>query len=244
MLAQARAEMARAAQPPLLGRARSAWTEAEQALAEAERAEEDGPGAKAEDAAYVALRMAERARLSALYEAERDALEHARATVRRLAEDDARREALLADAARRQQETAHALAAAREARRRALEDVRDGAGGDMIERQEGLLFRFSTKAIFLPGTSLLRDGARERLAALAAALRRPPACDVRLQVIADIAGQHTSAAILAERRIMRVHDTLLAHGVADEAFLAPLHHPPAGTQVDVLVVERPPPSPR
>lgn len=236
--AAARAQILVLAQDHLADDAGDAWTDAEEALAAAERATGTP---RANDAAYVALRKAARARLAALHARERQALEQARAEVRRLGDDDARREAFFTDLARRREADAAALVLATRARRRAL----DGAGASdpdsaVVPSAGGIVFRTAAEALFLPGTSLLRDGAEPRLSALASALRRPPACEVRVQVLDDVDGRRTGAARLAARRSARVHDALLAHGVPPDAFVPPLRHPPPGTQVDVIVEERPP----
>jgi outer membrane protein OmpA-like peptidoglycan-associated protein len=239
-LAAAREELLRAGASPLTGEVAEAWGAAEEALAAAEAAA-DHPGA--EDAAYVALRMAERARLTALYVADRQALEKARATVRRLGEEKDRRDAFFAGLAHDRRAAAEARIQARAEHRAALEEARS-AGGELLELPEGLLFRLPAEALFLPGTSLFRDGADDRLTTLAAALLRPPAGDVYLRVLDDVEGTRTDPARLAARRRARVHDALLAHGVPADAFVpAPPHASsplPLGTQVDVLLIERPP----
>jgi hypothetical protein len=238
-LAAARAELLHAAARPLEGDARDAWIEAEEALAVAE-AGAAHPGA--EDAAYVALRLSQRARLATLYVAEHEALVKARATVRRLGDDDERRLAFLAalDQDRR---------AAVEERRRIHEVHRaalsaSGVGGVILDRPEGLLLRIPADDIFLPGTSLLRSGAEERLAALAAVLgagsSKGSLCLVMLD---DVEGTRTDAAVLAVRRRERVMESLTARGVPADAFVTPPRLPPPGTEVDVLWMEGPPAGP-
>jgi hypothetical protein len=108
-----------------------------------------------------------------------------------------------------------------------------------MARDAGVVMRLPMETIFLPGTSLLRDGAEARLAALAMALRRGPACDVRVDVLDDVDGFRTDAFLLAERRRNRVHDVLRTHGIPAGAFAKPLSRPPPGAQVDVTVIERP-----
>lgn len=235
-LAAARAQLVMLAEGPLAEADRDARTDAEEALAAAEQAS-GTPGAG--EAAYVALRKAEQARLAALLARERLALAHARAEVRRLGDDDARREAFFADLARQRRADADHLVLATRARRRALDEAgaADPASA-VVPSARGIVFRTAAEAIFLPGTSLLRDGAAPRLAALAAALRRAPACDVRVQVLNDVDGRRTGAARLAARRRVRVQGALLALGVPRGAFVPPLRHPPPGTQVDVIVEER------
>lgn len=192
------------------------------------------------DAAYVARRTAQQARLASLYAAEREALDHARGALRRLEEDAARRRAFLADLARRRRVQAETVARTAAARRRAVEAA-IGAADQLLDRPQGLLFRVPTEQIFLAGTSLLRSGAADHLADLAQALRLGPSCDVRIQVLDDTDGVHSGPEQLARRRYARVHDALVAAGVPHATFLAPLPHAPYGTQVDVLVVEQPVP---
>ncbi len=194
------------------------------------------------DAAYVARRAAQRTRLSVLYLADREALDHARTAARVLEDDAARREAFFADLACRRRARAEEAAAVAAARRRAFEAVVEPED-QLLDRPEGLLFRTAAEQVFLPGTSLLRSGAAERLAAVAYALRLGPACDVRIQVLDDADGFHADGALLAWRRYVRIHDALAAAGVPHASFLAPLREAPRGTQVDLLVVERPVPLP-
>jgi outer membrane protein OmpA-like peptidoglycan-associated protein len=194
------------------------------------------------DAAYVARRTAERARLAALYDAEREALDRARTAVRRFAADAARREAFLEDLVRRRRAQAEIAAHLATARREALEAVCDPSA-QILERPDGIVVRVPTEQLFLAGTSLLRPGAAERLAALASALRLGPACDVRLQVLDDADGVGSDRGQLNRRRWARVHDSLVAAGLPHAVFLAPLRNVPYGTQVDVVVVERPVPLP-
>jgi outer membrane protein OmpA-like peptidoglycan-associated protein len=238
-LAAARAGIRGLAGGPLAEEAPEALAEAEQAVSEAERALQT-PGAG--DAAYVALRKVESARLAAIHAHEALTLWRARAEVRRLAEAEARRAALRAELARRREADALALAAAAQARRRAFaEALGDDSGGAILEGAEGIGVRIAAEALFLPGTSLLRDGAALRLAAVAAALRVPPACDVRVEVLDDVEGRRADPARLAARRRQRVRDVLVAHGVPAGAFLSPRRTVPAGVQIDVLAAERPPP---
>ena len=233
-LLEARAELGRVQASPQADLARSEIADAEAALSEAERA----AGADAADDAYVARRMAQRAHLAALYEAEREALFLARRAVRRLTGDAHRREAFFDDLALRRRAEAEARARIATARRAALERAR-GPDAEILDRPEGLLLRLASEPLFLPHTSLLRPDGEERLAALGAALLAGPACDVRVQVLDDVEGFRADPDLLASRRSKRIRDTLRAHGVSDDAFLAPLRQAPRGTQIDVLVIERP-----
>jgi outer membrane protein OmpA-like peptidoglycan-associated protein len=239
----AQSELGRLWASPQVDLAPSEIAEAEAALTQAESTYEAtvrGIGGRwdAEDDAYVARRMAERARIATLYEADREVLREARGAVRRLTEYGERRSALLDDVARRLRAVEEAHAHAVTARRTALDRARR-AGDEIVERPEGLLFRVASERLFIAGTSLLRDGADERLDALAEALRDGPACDVLLQVLDDVPGEHISPERLAWRRWNRLHDALVARGVPSEAFARPLRYAPFGTQVDVLVIERP-----
>lgn len=194
------------------------------------------------DASYVARRTTEQARLAARYAADREVLDHARGTVRRFEEDDARREAFFADLARRRRQQAEATVHTAAARRHALEAALDPSD-QLVQRPDGVLFRIPAEQLFLPGTSLLRTGADARLRALGYALGLGPPCDVRIQVLDDAEGFRTDAAHLARRRYARVHDALVAAGVPHAAFLAPLPAAPYGTQIDLLVREQPVPLP-
>jgi outer membrane protein OmpA-like peptidoglycan-associated protein len=238
-LAAAQAGIRGLAGGPLAGEAPEALAEAGRALDDAEQAR-GSPGAG--DAAYVALRKVETARLAAVHAREAVDLARARAEVRRLAEDAARRAELRAELVRRREADALALAAAAETRRRALaEALGDIRAGAILDEPDGIGVRFAAEALFLAGTSLLRDGAEPRLAAVAAALRVPPACDVRVEVLDDVEGRRADPALLAARRRQRVRDVLLAHGVPAGALLSKRRAVPAGAQVDVLAAERPPP---
>lgn len=236
-LVAASSALARAEASPFAEEAAAAIADAEAALEEAEREAVEHPR-RAADSAYVARRMAERARFAAQYEAEREALEKARAAALRLGAELERREAEARAIAAREKALAEASAARQKARRAALEGAR-GEVGVVLERGEGFVFRLPAEALFLPGTSLLRDGAVPRLAALAAALRNGAPCDVRIDVVEDVEGFRTRADLLASRRRTRVHDLLRAYGIPAAAFARPLRHPPCGTQVDVVVIERP-----
>jgi len=217
--------------------------EAEAALDQAEAtfgAALRGSGSRwnAEDDAYVALRMAERARIAMLYEAEREALQKARGAVRRLTDYGERRQASSVDLAHRRRALEEARAQIATARRAALERARR-AGDQILDRPEGLLFRIGAEHLFLAGTSLLGGEAGARLDALAEALRSGPPCDVLLQVLDDVEGLRFSNEALAQRRWEHLHDALVARGVPSDAFARPLRYAPFGTQVDVLVIEHP-----
>jgi len=83
-LAAARVEVSRARWSPLAERALPELAEAEEALAQAEAEHLQRPGSAAErDAAYVARRKAERARISGLYAADLEVLHRARCSVER-----------------------------------------------------------------------------------------------------------------------------------------------------------------
>jgi len=242
-LLEAQGELGRLWASPQADLAPAEIAEAEAALLQAESAHEAalrGIGGRwdAEDDAYVARRMAERARIATLYEAEREALWKARGAVRRLTEESERRRARLEGLAQHRRAVAEERARVATARRAALERARRN-GDKLLERPEGLLLRIAPEHLFLPGTSLLRDTADERLDALAEALRSGPACDVLLQVLDDVPGERISPERLAHRRWSRLHDALVARGVPAEAFARPLRYAPFGTQVDVLVIERP-----
>jgi len=117
--------------------------------------------------------------------------------------------------------------------------ARAGRARGVEERADALVFRLSVGEVFLPGTSLLCTGAEDRLAALARALVVTPPVEVRLQVLDDVEGFRTSPALLAARRLQRLHDTLRAHGVPTAVFLPPERHAPPGAQVDIVVIDPP-----
>ena len=103
-LLEAQGEIGRLWASPQADLAADELAEAEAALDQAEAARDAalrGSGGRwdAEDDAYVARRMAERARIATLYEAEREALRKARGAVRRLTEDGERRRAFFDDMA-------------------------------------------------------------------------------------------------------------------------------------------------
>lgn len=236
-LVDAARTLARAEASPFAAEARREIAEAEEALTSAEQAQRARPGSQAAaDDAYVALRMAEKAVIAGRYAAERTALEKARAMAERLSADLERRDAFFAGMARRRAAEEKAQQAIREIHRKALARVRWAAVA-IEEQPSAILFRLSAETLFLPGTSLLRDGGEARLAALAAALRTSPPCLVRLQIQDDVEGFHTGPALLAERRRNRVHDVLCAYGVAEDAFLPYVRRPPPGTQIDVLAID-------
>jgi outer membrane protein OmpA-like peptidoglycan-associated protein len=231
--------LARAEASPLAESASEDLADAEAALSAAERDHEAHPGSvRAAESAYVALRVAERARLAGVYAADREALARARGAARHLREALARREALAALVARHQAAEARAQADLRKAHRDALEAAR-GPSAQLLERPDALVFRLSVEETFIHGTSLLRSGAEDRLAALARALLAAPPVAVRLQILDDLEGFRTGCTLLAARRLRRVHDTLRAHGVPTGAFLAPARRPPPGAQIDVVVIDPP-----
>lgn len=229
--------LARAEEAPFAAEASAELAAAEAALTAAERAQVTHPGsALAAEEAYVALRTAEKAAVAARYAADRIALEKARGQARRLEADLARRAAFLASLARRHAAQAAAQAALREAHRAALAQA-SGPTTQVLERPGLSVFRLPAEELFLPGTSLLRDGAAPRLSALCRCLGAAPPYTLRVSILDDVDGFKTPAVVLAERRRRRVEQTLRAHGVPEEAFLPPERSPAPGAQVDVVVVE-------
>jgi len=228
--------LARAAASPFATEAAAEVGAAEAALTQAERAHAASPGSgDAFDDAYVALRTAQKALVAGRYEADRIALEKARGAAQRLEADGARREAFFASLARRRAARAEAQAELRRAHREALERAR-GPRTQILEQADTTVFRMSAEELFLPGTSLLRDGAMERLGALGRGLAAAPPYTLRVSVLNDVEGFKSAAAILAERRRIRVERTLRAYGVPEAAFLKP-ERPPPGAQIDVVVIE-------
>src|SRR5262249_34838637 len=125
-----------------------------------------------------------------------------------------------------------------ETHRAALETARAGEG-QLLPRQDGSVLRFAVDEVFLPGTSLLCAAGQARLAQVARALREGPPCFVQLSVLDDHDGFKTDNVVLHRRRLRRLHDTLRAHGVPGDRFLAPERYPRPGTQVDLEVTEQP-----
>ena len=214
--------------------------DAEALLTAAERDQALRPTSfRAADSAYLARRAAELARLAGVYAADREALDKARSAAENLRAALVRRDALIAAVERRREDDTQARAALHRAHLRALETAR-GLDAEIVERPDGLVFRLSVEQTFLPGTSLLRTGADDRLASLARALASAPRpLEIRLQVLDDLPGAGTGAALLAARRLQRLHDVLRRRGVPAGVFLAPRRHPPPGAQVDVLVEDPP-----
>lgn len=216
---------------PCAGDVAEEIAEAEEALAAAERAQEAHPwSADALDDAYVARRAAEKAAAAVVASAERRALEDARAMAARLAADRERRDAFFASLARRRAARAEALATLQLRQREALA----AAGVRLVPRGEAVVVRFSTEELFLAGTSLLRDGAEDRLAAVARALLGASPFVVEIAVLDDAPGFRTPAPLLAARRAHRLRDTLAAHGVPEDALVAA--RPAPGAQVDLAVL--------
>jgi outer membrane protein OmpA-like peptidoglycan-associated protein len=236
-LLDAQRVLARAEASPFADAAATEIAEAEAALTAAEKAHAARPGsARAADGAYVALRAAEAAEIAGRCAAERIALEKARGAASHFASDLERRDAFFASLARRRAAQARAQAELREAHRAALERAR-GPKTELFERGDALVFRIAVEEIFLPGTSLLRDGAAPRLAALAHALTAALPVLVRVAIVNDADGFKTPAAVLGERRARRVHDLLRAFGVPAGVLLPPERRPLPGAQVDVIVIE-------
>jgi hypothetical protein len=236
-LLEAEATLARAQASPFADQAADEIREAEAVLTAAERAARARPGmAATDDDAYVALRAAEKAEIAARYAAERIALEKERGAAERLSADIERRDAFFTSLARRRAARDEAEAALRARRREALERAQ-GPHTQLLERPDGLLFRFSADDLFLPGTSLLRDGAEDRLAHLCHCLTRTLPLLLRLSVLDDVEGFKTAPVVLAARRAQRLRDVLRAHGVPEDCLLPCEKHPPLGTEVDLLVLD-------
>jgi flagellar motor protein MotB len=238
-LVDARVAMKRARQSPMADRAPVPLAEAEDALAEAEYQAFKEPGRQeARDLAYVARRKAERARIAGLHEADLEALKGARSSVARLQENLARRSSSQAELARR----LHEEHRTREAQRaRLTEELANlGAAASLVERRPGgALIRIDWEQLFYRGSSMLRPGAKARIAAIAGAIRSGPPCQVRIQVLDDqepigLSDKRT----LAQRREKRLRDALVARGVAPEVFLPAERVTKVGTSVDVVLTEQ------
>lgn len=235
-LVLAQRALGRAADSAFADRAAEEIAEAEVALDLAEREQAMRPGsARAAEDAYVARRAAEKAWVAGRCAAAREALLRARRAASHLAADLARREAFFASLSRRRA----ALAEARAEQRRALLSSVVGAraaGARILERADAIVVRFSVEQIFLHGTSLLRDGAEERLDRLAACLAKAPPSELQLAIVDDVEGFRTRPRALASRRHERLREALSARGVPASAFRPRAVHPPSQTQIDVLVI--------
>lgn len=242
-LVLAQRALGRATDSTFADRATEEIIEAEQALTMAEREHMAHPGSvRADDEAYVALRAAEKAFFAGRSEAAREALQRARRAASHLAKDLARREAFLASLARRRAAQAEAREEGRRALREALEGAR-ASGARIVERDGAIVLRFSAEQLFLRGTSLLRDGAEDRLAHIAVCLAKAPPFELRLAVVDDVEGFRTSPAMLASRRYERLREALCARGVPAAAFLSRHVRPPSETQIDIVVNAPDPPLP-
>ena len=239
---RARADLVRVSQSFLGDGAAVAIAEADEALDAADRRlprsrrRRPRPGGMPPT---VAVRMVERARLAALHAADREALDHARAAVRNLAADTARREAFFADLARRRGAAADARARLSATRRAALEGACDAAE-ELLDRPEGLLFRLPVEGD-LPAPHLApplgRRGAPRRARRRAPPGPPPVTCASRCSTTPT--AFRAEPWHLAERRRQRICDALSRHGVPSDAFLASRSPVASGTQIDVLVIERP-----
>ena len=225
--------LARAEDGPFASLAPEEIADAEAALTAAERAHERRSASAADDA-YVAWRAAERAFLAGRYAAAREALFKARRAARHLAEDLDRRASFFASIARRRAAQARAMA---ERRRETLAVLRraEAAGATVLDRPDAIVVRFSIESLFLPGTSLFRDGGEDRLAALCHALAAAPPCELRLAIVDDVEGFRTAPAALATRRYDRVEGAIRARSSTSHVQILRFA-PSPGAQVDLMVI--------
>jgi outer membrane protein OmpA-like peptidoglycan-associated protein len=239
-LVDARAAMARARHSPLADRATVELADAEHALSEAEyealRHPRDG---SARDLAYVARREADRVRVVGLYNADVEALQSARGSVERLRTNIARSRAQQAELERAVDEAR----SARDLQRTRLSSSLDRLGtiASSIAPRDGggVVLRVDWPQLFIAGSSLLRAGASSKLDAIADALKQGPPCDLRLQVLDDLEPLgHDTAKRLAERRVQRLREALVARGVLPDAILPPERWSKPGTQIDLVLTER------
>src|SRR5262249_25336323 len=165
----------------------AAFHEAEAALAAAEREEKKAPGSEsAQEAAYIAERKADLARISGMYAADLEALEAARKKSSRLREAIERLREMRADRARAAAELRARRVEQRAARDRAL--VSAIADDGTVLRDGGrIVLRMPSNAIFIPGYPLLRQASPERVETIAAAIRVGPPSRVVIDV-AETAG--------------------------------------------------------
>jgi outer membrane protein OmpA-like peptidoglycan-associated protein len=219
--------------------------DAEVALAQAKRDQRERSllaGARA----YTARRMAERAKIAALYASEREAAELAGDRSRRLRRNLERRAEAAEDRVDRTAEEASRREGARNEMLRALELARGGRG-ELIRDAEEIRLRLPTEVLFKNRMPVLQPRAHERLLAIAEAIRLGPPCFVWIQVLEDVDGLTMDNKLLSQRRTARIGEALMDHGVpADDFFARPERAPvsmqagiPIGAQVDVILVERP-----
>jgi outer membrane protein OmpA-like peptidoglycan-associated protein len=242
-LHHARVAMERARRSPTAAQAKLELYEAEFALAKAERDQQAGDSmAKVE--AYVAQRMADRARLAGLFAADQEAELRARVEASRIQRNIARRIDAAQDRAQRTEQEARKQEAERPVMLRALDQARGGRG-ELRWNTTRIQLRLPTEILFQSWMPVLKRGADEQLQAIASAIRAGPPCEISIRVLDDVEGRTMDRRLLSRRRAARLREVLLAHGVPAEAFFA---HPdqahgepnlPLGTQVDLIFTAQP-----
>lgn len=213
-LREARVEIERARASPLAGRALDDLRDADLAMARAEReARESGvQNATARDSAYVAGRMAEKARLAGLYAAEVEAFDSAARSVDQLRTNLPRKFAADEERAR----IANAITPRAEF---LMELARAGADlGEVLTLDEDTtLLLANGSQLFAPGSSAFLPFAEPRLRALAQVIRHGPPHTVRVQVMDELAGWHADPWDVSAARVARLRRMLIAGGVAPES---------------------------
>lgn len=236
-LPAARAALEEARRSPFAAEAREALLDASASLARAERDQRREPGSpEAFDSAYVALRDAERARVSGLYAAERAALAAQRAAVSRREQEIVERDARAREQARQLDAHRRAREARDAARREAL--ARANTGGSIERDPAGTRLRISADAVFWPGSAVVRVDSYASLGAIAAALRAGPPCSVTIEVLDDAEGYGLDPRALAHRRKIRLVEALTARGVRADVFEPSTRRPPRGVELDIVITEQ------
>ncbi len=225
-LAAARAELRRAriatGHRGPTGGAEDAWSgtelrEAEEAMREAELfARELAGRPEAYDAAYVARRRAERARIAAVHAADLEALDDARRAAARIRQNLARRQDALREEAERRERVRREHAAAAEALWAGLEDTQ-GSSGELFRDGAAIVLSIPADLVFWWRTSHLQPSVASRLDGIAAAIAAGPRVRVLVRVFDDKGSLGEDAPSVARRRAARVRDAFVARGLAPDA---------------------------
>lgn len=187
--------------------------EAKDALADAEDAHRASPGADASfDAAYLARRKAERARIAGLYAADLEALETARRTAARLRVNLDRRDAAAETREREAVEEERERERARAELATALEDWK-GKDGEVRHDEDEIVLVLPAASFFELGTTKLRGACKQRVTAFVEAFRDGPPARIIIRVTADAGGKGTDPALFAKRRAALLRDTLIQRGI-------------------------------
>jgi outer membrane protein OmpA-like peptidoglycan-associated protein len=239
-LLDARSALERARKSALARLAREELQEAAIALAQAEEAQRQSPGGPwARDSAYIAARLAERARVAAIVAADRETLASAELSLERLRANLDRR----TQDARVRAERLEQAKRTRRIERQTLEDELEKAKGYRaeLERQgEGTItLRVSTRRIFVENEALLLPQGRLRLKRIAAALLAGPPARVQIVVVDNEIGRTPGAERLTRLRAARIRQALENEGIPSEAIAAPIWRRGSGSTATLEITERP-----